>query len=104
MDYSFYKNVQEEVEAGKFQFIADVGEIVQNLLDEGCTHISVTVTPINPQLDVSSTITLITFLHGSIVQSLFIGDYLVFFPSGEVIAYPSSIFEEEFIQVVGGAV
>ena len=96
MFYYVYKNREQEIEAGKFESLEDVGVIVQNLYDVGCQTIFVTTSPRNPQLEDTSYITTITFTQNGVVQFLLMGDFLSFDENGNAVVWNEEDFLEQY--------
>lgn len=96
MFYEFYKNRTHEVEAGVFDSLEDVGDIVNNLFEAGIKHITVLSTPANPQLEDTSYITSISFTQNGVLQVLFFGDVLAFDEEDNAVVWNEEDFLEQY--------
>ena len=102
MDFKEYKGKDQIVEAIQFDEGDEVyvGDIVQGLYESGCSVVTVNCTPVNPQLEISSYTTSITFFQNGVTQTLFMGDYLVYDEDDNAIVYSEQSFLDEFEEII----
>ena len=77
MIYNVYESLNSTIEATEV-LSTEVGNIVQDLYDIGCSKVIVDTSPTSPQLVESDYITSITFLYNGDLHVAFEGDYIAF--------------------------
>ena len=96
LDYHTYLSTTSEIEAAEITE-ENIGEAVQNLYDVGCSQITVSLSPRNPQVDDTSYITSISFLHDGIYNILFEGDYLTFDKNDVPVAMTEDQLDADYV-------
>lgn len=93
-----YITNQMKVDALKWDESVNIGYIVSLLWErDGMEKVSVKKSPLNPQLEETSYIISITFVQDGVVQTTFMGDYLVFSRDSSAVAcFPEAYFEDYY--------
>ena len=99
LDFKDYKTKDRIVEATLFHDTDDVGELVQQLYDVGCTQITVVIHKVNPQLEESTLLTSISLVQNGVAQTIFEFDYVVFDDDDNVVVLSPLDFDREYEEV-----
>lgn len=103
---SNYKRKDLVVSAGQFLESSDVGDVVSTIWgSKGVTRVTVTTSPLNPQLETSTNIISIHFVVDGLSFFIFEGDFLISQQEGDgyfCYALGESAFFNEFELVDGG--